>query len=76
MKLNNSTVSANGGVKNQIDHLLINRQGRCLETRVIRGADANGDHYMIKIRIRICKSTFKNKSKVRPNLNVERLKKR
>lgn len=76
MKLNNSTVSANRGVKNQIYHPVINGQGRFLDTIVMRGVNANSDHFLVKIRIRICISKFKNKSKLRPTLNVERLKKR
>lgn len=68
--MNNSTVSANGGVKNQINHLFINGQGRSLDTIVMRGAKANSDHFLVKIRIRICISKFKNKSKLRPTLNV------
>lgn len=40
----------------------------------MRGADANSDHYMVKTRIRLRLGTFKNNSKLRTRLNVERLK--
>jgi hypothetical protein len=69
-------VSADGRVKNQIDHLLISGQWRSsvLDSRVQRGADVNSDHYLVRTRIRLRLSTHRNKNKVKPRLDVERLK--
>nr|KAG5709173.1 hypothetical protein BaRGS_028629 [Batillaria attramentaria] len=68
-------VSADGRVRNQIDHLLISGQWRSsvLDTKVQRGADANSDHYLVRTRIKLRLSTHKNKNKVKPRLDVERL---
>lgn len=43
-------VPANGRVKTQIDYLLINGQYRSsvLDTKVMRGADANSNQYKVK----------------------------
>lgn len=44
------------------------------KAKVIIGADANSDHYMVKTRIRLRLFTFKYKSNLRPRLDVECLK--
>lgn len=68
-------VSADGRVKNQIDHLLINGLWRSsvLDTRVQRGADINSDHYLVRTRIKLRLSTHRNNNKVKPRIDVERL---
>ena len=51
--IHNATwVSANGRVKNQIDHLLISRQLRSavLDARAHRVADINSDHYLVRTK--------------------------
>lgn len=75
IKLNNFIVFVNGGVKNQINYFFINGQGRFLDIIVMRGVKVNSDYFLVKIRIRICISKFKNKSKLRLILNVECFKK-
>ncbi len=69
-------VSADGTVKNQIDHLMISGQWRssALDTRVQGGADVNSDHNLVKMRIRLRLSTNRNQKKVKPRLDVEQLK--
>nr|KAG5687784.1 hypothetical protein BaRGS_025678 [Batillaria attramentaria] len=67
-------VSADGRVRNQIDHLLSGQwRSSVLDTKVQRGADANSDHYLVRTRIKLRLSTHKNKNKVKPRLDVERL---
>ncbi|PIK34050.1 hypothetical protein BSL78_29129 [Apostichopus japonicus] len=71
-------VSPNGRAKNQIDHVLVNKSMRTsvLDTRIQRGADAISDHYLVrcKIRLKLCK--YLNRSKVKPKLDIEKLKDR
>ena len=63
-------------VTNQIDHLVISGSFRSsvLDSRVQRGADVNSDHYLVKTRIKLRLNTHKQQNKVRPRLDVERLK--
>ena len=67
--------SADGRTRNQIDHLMISGKWRSsvLDTRVQRGADASSDHYMVKTKIKIRLSTHQKNNKVKPKLDVERL---
>ena len=60
-------VSANGKVKNQIDHLLISTRlkSEVLDTRVQRRADVNSDHYLVRTKIRLRLSRYVNKKKFR-----------
>ena len=69
-------VSADGRTRNQIDHLLIGGQWRTSvqDSRVYRGADNNSDHYLVKTNIKLRLQAHRNKRKVKPKLNVERLK--
>ncbi|PIK34143.1 hypothetical protein BSL78_29037 [Apostichopus japonicus] len=71
-------VSPNGRAKNQIDHVLVNKSMRTsvLDTRTQRGTDAISDHYLVrcKIRLKLCK--YLNRSKVKPKLDIEKLKDR
>ncbi|PIK41455.1 putative craniofacial development protein 2-like [Apostichopus japonicus] len=68
----------NGRAKNQIDHVLVNKSMRTsvLDTRTQRGADAISEHYLVrcKIRLKLCK--YLNRSKVKPKLDIEKLKDR
>ena len=68
-------VSADGNVKNQIDHLLIKGAWRSsvLDCRVQRGADTNSDHYMVKTRIKLCLNAHKRQNKMKPKFDVQRL---
>ncbi|XP_018022732.1 craniofacial development protein 2-like [Hyalella azteca] len=68
-------VSADGRGKNQIDHLLINGRWRSsvLDTRAQRGADINSDHYLVRTRITLSRSTHRNNNQVKPRLDVDRL---
>lgn len=63
-------------LKTRLTTSLIKEQFRSsvLDSKVKREADANGDHYMVKTRIRLCLNAFKIKSKLRPRLDVECLK--
>ena len=56
-------VSANGNVKNQIDHLLISTRFKSavLDTRVQRRADVNSDHHLVTTKIRLRLSRYVNK---------------
>ena len=69
-------VNPDSSVKSKIDHLLISGQWRSSvqDCRVQRGADANSDHYLVRTRIKLCISSHKNKNKVKPRLDVDRLK--
>ncbi|XP_018018974.1 craniofacial development protein 2-like [Hyalella azteca] len=66
-------VSADGRIKNQIDHLLINGRWRSsvLDTRAQRGADINSDHYLVRTRITLRLSTHRNNNHVKPRLDVD-----
>lgn len=46
-------ISPDGKTENQIDHVLISQQHRtsCLDTRPMRGADANSDNDFIRCKI-------------------------
>lgn len=64
-------------LKTRLTTSLIKEQFRSsvLDSKVKREADANSDHYMVKTRIRLrLLNAFKNKSKLRPRLDVECLK--
>lgn len=63
-------------LKTRLTTSLIKEQFRSsvLDSKVKREADANSDHYMVKTRIRLRINAFKNKSKLRPRLDVECLK--
>ena len=69
-------ISADGRTRNQIDHFLISGQWRTsvLDTRAQRGADVNSDHYLVRTRIKLRLNTHKKKNRVKPRLDVERLK--
>ena len=69
-------VSADGRVKNQIDHLLISGQWRSSvqDTRVQRGADNNSDHYLVRTTFKIRLQTHRSKNKVKPRIVVDLLK--
>ena len=46
--------SPDGKTQNQIDHILISRQSSSLlDTRAMRGADANSDHYLLKAKFQL-----------------------
>ena len=68
-------VAADGGVRNQTDHLLISGQWRSfvLDCRVQRGADASSENFLVRTRIKLRLSSHRNNSKVKPRLAVERL---
>ncbi|CAG2233590.1 unnamed protein product [Mytilus edulis] len=61
-------VSPNGKVKNQIDHILINKKWRSslLDVKVKRGADVYSDHHLVigKIRLKLRKNKCKTPSKI------------
>ncbi|XP_060067249.1 uncharacterized protein LOC132547510 [Ylistrum balloti] len=63
-------------VKNQIDYLLISGQWRSsiLDTRVQRGADTNSDHYLVRTNIKLRLQSHRNKKKVKPKIDVDRVK--
>ena len=71
-------VSANGRVKNQIDHLLISRQLRSavLDARVQKGADINSDHFLVRTNIRLRLVKYVNMTKFKSRFNTNRLKDR
>ena len=71
-------VSANGRVKNQIDHLLISRQlkSAVLDTRVQSGANVNNDNFLARTKIRLKLSKYANMKKFNPRFNTDRLKDR
>ena len=60
--------SANGRVKNQMDHRLISGhlKSAFLDTRVQRGADVNSDHYLVRTKIRLKLSKYVNMKSSRP----------
>ncbi|XP_076105824.1 uncharacterized protein LOC143074160 [Mytilus galloprovincialis] len=61
-------VSPNGKVKNQIDHILINKKWRSslIDVKVKRGADVYSDHHLVigKIRLKLRKNRYKTPSKI------------
>ncbi|XP_052097284.1 craniofacial development protein 2-like [Mytilus californianus] len=61
-------VSPNGKVKNQIDHILINKKWRSslLDVKVKRGSDVYSDHHLVigKIRLKARKNKCKTPSKI------------
>ena len=71
-------VSANGRVKNQIDHLLISRHMRSavLDARVQKGADINSDHFLVRTNIRLRLIKYVSMNKFKPMFNTDRLKDR
>ena len=60
--------SPNGRVKNQIDHIMINRKWRTSlhDVKVRRGPDMNSDHYLVigKIRLKLRRARVKSDRKV------------
>ena len=60
--------SPNGRVKNQIDHIMINRKWRTSlhDVKVRRGPDVNSDHYLVigKIRLKLRRARMKSDRKV------------
>ena len=71
-------VSANGRVKNQIDHLLISRQLRSavLDARVQKRTDINSDHFLVRTNIRLRLVKYVSMKKFKPMFNTDRLKDR
>ncbi|XP_071151821.1 craniofacial development protein 2-like [Mytilus edulis] len=75
-------VSPNGKVKNQIDHILINKKWRSslLDVKVKRGADVYSDHHPIRLKLRKnkCKTPSKiidcgklKQPEIQQNFNIE-----
>ena len=71
-------VSANGRVKNQIDHPLISRRlkSAVLDTIVQRGADVNCDHYLVRTKSRLKLSKCANIEKFKLRFNTDKPKDR
>ena len=59
--------SPNARDQNQIDHIIINGRyrGSLMDTRAMRGADANSDHHMVMGKVRPMLCSTKRKSKER-----------
>ena len=47
-----------------------------MDSRVQRGADANSDHYLVRTSFKLQLNTHRNKNRVKPKINVDRLKDR
>ena len=60
--------SPNARDQNQIDHIIINGRysGSLIDTRAMRGADANSDHHMVmgKVRLKLCSTKRKSKERI------------
>ena len=60
--------SPNARDQNQIDHIIINGRyrGSLMDTRAMRGADANSDHHMVmgKVRLKLCSTKRKSKKRI------------
>ena len=60
--------SPNARDQNQIDHFIINGRYRAslMDTRAMRGADANSDHHMVmgKVRLRLCSTKRKSRERI------------
>ena len=60
--------SPNARDQNQIDHIIINGRyrGSLMDTRAMRGADANSDHHMVmgKVRLKLCSTKRKSKERI------------
>ena len=71
-------VSSDGKIKNQIDHVLINKKFRnsVIDTRVHRSADIGSDHYLVcaKVKLRLQKQPNKP-SKIRTKFDIQKSKK-
>ena len=60
--------SSNARDQNQIDHIIINGRyrGSLMDTRAMRGADANSGHHMVmgKVRLKLCSTKRKSKERI------------
>ncbi|XP_020628455.1 craniofacial development protein 2-like [Orbicella faveolata] len=60
--------SPNARDGNQIDHITINgrHRGSLMDTRAMRGADANSDHHMVmeKVILKLCSTKRKRKERI------------
>ena len=67
--------SPDGRTVNQIDHVLVNENMRTsvLDTRVMRGADTYGDHYLVKMRICLKLARAQERRNVRVRLGISKL---
>jgi len=67
--------SPNARDRNQIDHIIISGRyrGSLMDTRAMRGADANSDHHMVmgKVRLKLCST--KRKMKERTIFDIKKL---
>ena len=65
-----------GSTINQIDHIMINGKWRrsLQDVRVCRGADANGDHYLVTATIKLKLRKVAKHSQHRKHLDVAKLK--
>ena len=63
--------SPDGRTVNQIDHVLVNGNMRTsiLDTRVMIGADIYGEHYLVKMRIRLKLARVEGRKNVREKFN-------
>ena len=68
--------SPDGQIKNQIDHVLVNKKFRTSvrDTRVFRGADVGSDHHLIKTYIKLKLKRAPKREQRRTRYDVERLK--
>ena len=67
--------SPDGRTVNQIDHVLVNGNMRTflLDTRVMRGADVCGDHYLVKMRICLKLARAQERRNVRERFDISKL---
>ena len=67
--------SSDGWTVNQIDRFLVNRNMRIsiLDTGVMRGANVNSDHYLVKTRIRLELVRTEGRMNVRERFDVSKL---
>ena len=67
--------SPDGRTVNQIDHVLVNGNMRTffLDTRVMRGAEVYGDHYLVKTRICLKLARAQERRNVRERFDISKL---
>ena len=71
-------VSPDGKTRNQIDHVLINKEFRnsVIDTRVYRSADIGSDHHLVcmKVKLRLRKQQSKEQGSIRTRYDTNKLK--
>lgn len=69
-------ISPNNRIKNQIDHILINRrrQSSIEDVRTYRGADADSDHLLVMGKLKIKIASTKTTNEKKTHFNIDKLK--